>query len=218
MIVAIDGPAGAGKSTVARAVAERLGFTYVDTGALYRAVTLAAIEAGVAPDDGPRVAELARDLGIKLQGSSTFISSRDVTQAIRASEVTSAVSIVAAQPEVRAVLASIQRDLLGAGSVVMEGRDIGSTIAPDAQVKVFLTASLDERARRRLLQLGMSDDPDAVASAARSIERRDSEDEGRESSPFVRPPDAVVIDSTGKPSDAIVDEIVAIASERRSTR
>jgi cytidylate kinase len=218
VIVAIDGPAGAGKSTVARAVADRLGFTYVDTGALYRAVTLAALSTKVPIDDGPEVARVAQALDVTLDGPRTFVNGRDVTDDIRAPEVTAAVSTVAAHPEVRAVLASIQRSLARAGNVVMEGRDIGSTIAPDAPVKVFLTASLRERAKRRLDQLGMSDEESSVIEAERSIERRDTEDEHRTSSPFVRPPDAVVIDSTDKTSNEIVDKIVALVTAREAPR
>jgi cytidylate kinase len=190
----------------------------VDTGALYRAVTLAAIETDTPVDDGPAVARVAQGLDLELDGPRTCLNGRDVTEDIRAREITAAVSTVAAHPEVRAVLASIQMSLARAGDVVMEGRDIGSTIAPDAPVKVFLTASLRERARRRLGQLGVDDDESALVDAERSIEKRDSEDESRASSPFVRPPDAVVIDSTGKTSNEIVDQIVALVAAREAPR
>lgn len=211
MIVAIDGPAGAGKSTIARAVADRLGFDYVDTGALYRAVTLAALEAGTSLNDSEALAASARALPLRLDGARTFIGDRDVTQAIRTSDVTRAVSTVAADARVRAALVEIQRSFARRSNVVMEGRDIGSTIAPDAQVKVFLTASLDERARRRLEQLGMATDDATVADAARSIESRDRDDAEREASPLKRAPDAVVIDSTGKSIDDVVEEVAALA-------
>lgn len=211
MIVAIDGPAGAGKSTVARAVADRLGYTYVDTGALYRTVTWAALQAGTPIEDGAHVADIARALDIRLAGPRTFADGRDVTDEIRSAEVTSAVSRVAAHAAVRAVLARTQRGIADRSDVVMEGRDIGSTIAPDAQVKIFLTASLEQRAKRRLEQLGLQVDPSSLRDAAQSIECRDRVDEQRAESPLVRPDDAVVIDSTHRSPQQIVDEIVTIA-------
>ncbi|MDQ3877863.1 MAG: (d)CMP kinase, partial [Actinomycetota bacterium] len=168
MIVAIDGPAGAGKSTVARAVAERLGFTYVDTGALYRAVTWAALKAGIAMGDGPAIAAVAGAVEVRLEGARTCVDGEDVTAQIRSADVTSSVSRVAAHPEVRAVLAGIQQRIAAGSDVVMEGRDIGSTIAPDAPVKIFLTASLEQRAKRRLEQLGLDVDGSSLDDAARS--------------------------------------------------
>lgn len=210
-VIAIDGPAGAGKSTVARAVARALGYEYLDTGAMYRAVALAALEHGIDPLDGDRLGDLAQRLKITATPEVVTIDGRDVTARIRDPDVTETAPAISARPEVRDALVALQREAAAAGDVVMEGRDIGSAAVPGAELKVFLTASLDERALRRVRQLGLPEDRDTLERYRLSIEARDSSDSTRASSPLVRAPGAVVIDSTGRTIDEVVDEIVSLA-------
>ncbi len=206
MVVAIDGPAGAGKSSVARAVADRLGFTYLDTGAMYRSVALAAQERGGAP------AAVAADIDIEL-GDRVAVDGRDVTVAIRTPEVSAAASEVAADPGVREALIAKQRELLSDGDWVAEGRDIAHVVAPDADVKVFLTASPEERARRRAQELGA--DPEQVLREQRLRDERDSANPGSVLEPA---PDAVPVDTTGLTLDEVVDQIVTLAVEAEELR
>ena len=194
MIVAVDGPAGAGKSTVARAAANALGFTYLDSGAMYRAVALGALERRRPP------AEVARDAAIELGDGGVRLDGRDVTAAIRAPEVSEAASRVAADPDVRAALVERQRGLMATGNWVAEGRDIGTVVAPDAAVKVFLTASAEERARRRAAELG-ADESAVLADQA----LRDERDRTRAHSPLRPAPGATELDT----SDLDVEEVVA---------
>jgi cytidylate kinase len=196
MVVAIDGPAGAGKSTVARAVAEAVGFTYLDSGAMYRSVGLASLTSQLPP------AQVARDAEIEV-GERVLLDGRDVTEEIRAPRVSEAASRVAADPGVRAALVEKQRKLIRSGDWVVEGRDIGTVVAPDAQVKVFLTADEHERARRRAAQLGV--DVDGVLAAQAE---RDSRDESRTHSPLAAAPDAVVLDTTALDAATVVARIV----------
>jgi cytidylate kinase len=203
MVVAIDGPAGAGKSTVARAVARALGFPYLDSGAMYRAVGLALLERGGA------ASEVARDLDIRL-GDRVQLDGRDVTEEIRAPEVSEAASKVATNPRVRGALVEKQRALLAEGDWVVEGRDIGTVVAPDASVKVFLTASPDERARRRADELGV--DPQTVL---RDQALRDAQDRSREHSPLRPAPDAIELDTTGLSVDEVVERIVELVDAAR---
>jgi cytidylate kinase len=203
MVIAIDGPAGAGKSTVARAVAHALGFTYLDTGAMYRCVGLAAMEDGEPP---ARVAERIR---IEV-GDRVLIDGRDVTDEIRAPEVSEAASRVAADPGVRAALVAKQRALLEDGNWVAEGRDIALVVAPDAAVKVFLTATSEERARRRAAELGA--DPDQVR---REQQLRDARDATGQRSVREPAPDAVPVDTTGLSLDEVVAQIITLAVEAR---
>lgn len=205
-VIAIDGPAGAGKSTVARAVAERLGWRYLDTGALYRAVTVGVLDRGLSPDDPAACAAVASGAAIALEDDVVTLDGRDVTTRIREPDVTAAVSRVAGHPSVRAALVPLQQALAAGGRIVIEGRDIAATIAPRAGVKVFLTASADERARRRSRDLGV--DPDAVGGVRATLEARDLADSTRASSPLVQVPDAVVVDSTDKDLPEVVAEIV----------
>lgn len=210
-VVAIDGPAGAGKSTVARAVARALGFDYLDTGAMYRAVALAALERKLPPDDTAALTALAESIPIELRGEQVLLGGRDVSAAIRKNAVTSMVSQVAAIPGVRRAMAVRQRRIAESSDVVMEGRDIGSVVVPDAEVKIFLTASIRERAQRRAGQLGMETDVETLESLARSIEKRDRADADRADSPLVRPDDAVLIDATSKGVEDVVAEISSVA-------
>jgi CMP/dCMP kinase len=193
MVIAIDGPAGAGKSTVARALARELGFTYLDSGAMYRAAALALLERGGAASE--RAEELELELGDRV-----VANGRDVTDAIRAPEVTEAASRIATNEKVRSTLVRKQRALLERGDWVAEGRDIGTVVAPEAPVKVFLTASPEERARRRAEELGTDH-----ATVLRDQAVRDAQDRSREHSPLVPAPDAVELDTTG----LSVEEVVA---------
>ena len=199
MIVAIDGPAGSGKSTVARGVADALGFSYLDSGAMYRCVALASLE-----DPGRSAAEHAAAIEISL-GDRVLLAGRDVTHAIRSPTVSAQASLVAADPAVRAALVARQRELLESGDWVAEGRDIGTVVAPEAAVKVFLDASDAERAARRAHELGA--DPAEVLAELRA---RDSRDRHREHSPLEAAPDAVVLDSSGLEAGEVV-AIVALA-------
>src|SRR5919109_2388852 len=198
MVVAIDGPAGAGKSTVARGAARALGFTYMDSGAMYRTVGLMTSRHG-----GP-AAERAEELDIEL-GERVVANGEDVTEAIRTPEVSEAASRVATNPRVRAALVDKQRELLAAGDWVAEGRDIGTVVAPDAPVKVFLTASAEERARRRAAELGAD-----VDTVLRDQALRDAQDSTREHSPLQLAPGAVELDTTGLAVDEVVKRIVEL--------
>lgn len=218
MIVAIDGPAGSGKSTVARALAARLGFRYLDTGAMYRCVALAAIErwgaAGVAkqlaqPYDGAAVSDLAAGLRIELDGSGVKLDGRAVEQEIRTAEVSETASAVAAVPGVRGALVAMQRALVAGGDWVAEGRDIGTAVAPDAELKVFLIADPEERARRRAAELGADAQTILLEQAI-----RDARDSEREHSPLIAAPDAVTIDTTGLSVEQVVERTAELAHER----
>jgi CMP/dCMP kinase len=209
MVIAIDGPAGAGKSTVARALAERLGFTYLDSGAMYRCVALAALERGADLDDDGAMGELARSLEIGLDGERVELDGRDASAAIREPRVSEASSRVSVHAAVRDAMVARQRELIGAGRYVAEGRDIGTVVSPEAPLKVFLTASAEERARRRAEQTG--EDAAAVLAAQRE---RDSRDETREHSALRAAPDAVELDTTGLARDEVVERVAALAHER----
>jgi CMP/dCMP kinase len=203
MVVAIDGPAGAGKSSVARAVARELGFTYLDSGAMYRAVAFAARERGRPP------VEVAPTLSIEL-GDQVRVDGRDVTEQIRTPEVSEAASVAAAQPAVREAMVQQQRRLLSEGDWVAEGRDIGTVVAPDAEVKVFLTASSEARAQRRAAELGVD-----VGTVLAEQAIRDERDTAREHSPLQAAPDAVTVDSTHLTLPEVVERIASLVRERR---
>jgi cytidylate kinase len=219
-IVAIDGPVGAGKSTVAWTVATRLGFRYVDTGAMYRSVAWAALQRGVDLHDEQRVSALAQALRIEFAsdaaGQRVRVDGRDVTEAIRSPEVSDAASIVSAHPGVREAMVAVQRTLGEAGGVVMEGRDIGTIVFPDAEVKVFLDASLEERAQRRYDELKRRGTTVDLAAVRRAEEERDRRDRTRAHSPLQRAVDAVVIDSTQMPPDEVVERIVQLVRRREN--
>jgi cytidylate kinase len=213
MVIAIDGPAGAGKSTVARAVAGELGFTYLDSGAMYRCVALAALWDGADLDDGEAIGSLAEGLEIGFDGPSggsrVFLGEREVTGEIRTPEVSAASSRVSVHPRVREAMVERQRQLIAGGRYVAEGRDIGTVVSPDSPLKVFLTASDEERARRRAAETG--EDPDAVLAAQRERDARDTE---REHGALRAAEDAVELDTTGLALEEVVARVVALAHER----
>ncbi len=202
MVVAIDGPAGAGKSTVARAVAQALGFTYLDSGAMYRAVGLKLLR------DGGAASDAAEALQVEL-GDRVEVDGEDVTDAIRAPEVSEAASRVATNPKVRAALVRKQRELMSEGDWVAEGRDIGTVVAPDAALKVFLNADPAERARRRAAELGAD-----VDTVMRDQALRDAQDSEREHSPLLAAPDAVELDTSGLAVEEVVGRIVELVGSR----
>ncbi len=219
VVVAIDGPVGSGKSTVARAVAERTGLRYLDTGSTYRALTLALLRRGTPVDDPEAVAEAAATVLIALELDERPASISRVLldgelvgpELLRSNEVNAAVSAVSAVPAVRRRLVALQRSAMAGGGVVAEGRDIGTVVWPDAEVKVFLTASADERARRR-------GGPDSTGESADQVARRDDLDSSRAVAPTRASEDALVIDSTARQVDDVVDEIVALVDAVRASR
>jgi CMP/dCMP kinase len=218
MIVAIDGPAGAGKSTVAREVARRLGAAYLDTGAMYRALTWLAIQRAVAPSDGEALAALARAHPVEIEptddGDRVRVAGRDVTAEIRTPEVAAEVSEVSAHPGVRREMVAAQRALMSRGDWVSDGRDVGSEVCPDADVKIFLTARPRERARRRradLAERGAHLDEEQVLA---DILRRDELDRTRAASPLRMADDAMEINSSDLDAAAVADLVLAIVAER----
>ena len=209
MVIAIDGPAGAGKSTVAKALAERLGATYLDSGAMYRSVALLAVRAGVDPDSCEEVVPLAEGLDSAMANGRVSIGREDVTSAIRAPEVSAVASRVSVHRGVRDALVARQRHLLSDGAWVAEGRDIGTVVFPEAPLKVFLTASEEERARRRARESGEPES--AVLDAQRE---RDGRDREREHGALAAAADSVEVETTGLGVEQVVDRIAAIAAER----
>ena len=207
-VVAIDGPAGSGKSTVARLVAEALGLPALDTGAMYRALTWAVLDEGIDPADGPSVIAVAERLDLDV-GPPVRVGGRDVNDAIRTPEVSAAVSVVAAVPEARVILVRAQREWIAVhGGGVVEGRDIGTVVAPDALLKVYLVASEEERARRRQLQDDVSEGSGDLDATQAAIRRRDAIDSGRAASPLAAADDAVVLDTTDLAVDGVVEEVL----------
>lgn len=217
LIVAIDGPSGAGKGTVARTVAARLGYRHIDTGAMYRAVAWKAQREGLDLEDGPAMAAVAARAEFTLN-ERTVIDGHDVTTAIRTPAIDEAAAVVARHPEVRAVLVDRQRRYAGQSGIVMEGRDIGTVVFPDAEVKLFLDASADERARRRAgdTDHASSREQPGVDSIAQALEARDRSDRTRTVSPLTRAADATYIDTTGVPIESVVARVLAIVEERIS--
>jgi cytidylate kinase len=209
MVIAIDGPAGAGKSSVARAVAAEIGFTYLDSGAMYRCVALAALESGNGLEDGEALGELAEGLEIGFEGARVLLGSRDVSAEIRAPEVSAAASRVSVHQRVRAALVARQRQLIAVGNFVAEGRDIGTVVSPESPLKVFLTASDEERARRRARE---TEEP--VARGLEAQRRRDARDTEREHGALRPAEDAVELDTTGLDLEAVVGRVVSLVRER----
>lgn len=219
-IVTIDGPAGSGKSTTARAVAERLGYRHLDSGALYRALTFALLEAGRGPEAWEALSENdLRGLGVAVTPTRTSfeirVGERVLTDELRTPSVTAQVSPLSKLPAVRAALLGLQRQAGEHGRLVADGRDMGTVVFPDADVKVFLSADLEERARRRLLErTGSAADGDALAREAEEIAARDKRDSERELSPLRRPDDAVDVDTTGMSFEEQVDTVVSLVRAR----
>jgi len=218
IVIAIDGPSAAGKSTVARAVAERLGYLYVDSGAMYRAVGLAALEQGLDPHDAEKVAAAAAPLEINLEkaaaGIRVKLDGRDVTEAIRQPRVAQAASVVATIPAVRELLVAQQQRIGAGGGIVMEGRDIGSVVFPRAELKIFVSAAVDERARRRYEQQREQGIESALEKTRQEVAERDHRDRTRKVSPLVQAPDAVYLESTAMTAEDVVDVIVRLAEKK----
>ena len=209
MVIAIDGPAGAGKSTVARAVAAEIGFTYLDSGAMYRCVALAALERGLNFDDGEALGELGEGLEIGFEDRRVLLGERDVSDEIRTPEVSAASSRISVYPRVRAAMVARQQELIAAGDYVAEGRDIGTVVSPDSPLKIFLTASDEERARRRAAETG--EEVEVVLEAQRTRDARDTE---REHGALRPAADAVELDTSSMSLEEVVGRIVDMARER----
>jgi cytidylate kinase len=218
LVVTIDGPAGAGKSSVAKTLARRLGYSLLDTGAIYRSVALVARQRGIAWDDAARLAEVARDLAIEFKfvgdTNSTFVSGEDVSGAIRTPEISQGASQVSAHPPVRSALLDLQRRLGAGGGVVVEGRDTGTVIFPDANAKFFLSATDEERARRRVEELRLAGKPVDFDVTLAELRERDHRDSSRDVAPMKAAADAVIIDSSTMTIAEVVDQMVSACKTR----
>ena len=216
--VAIDGPASAGKSTVAKIVAKKLHFIYCDTGAMYRSVTFAALKNHVKLDDDQALKELLKTIEIRFVPAEpeqrVFVDDEEVTQAIRTPEITNNVSLVSAQPSVRAELTKRQQEIAETGGIVMDGRDIGTTVLPNAEVKIFLVASVHERAVRRFKENQTKGIDTPLDVLEKEIEERDYKDSHREISPLTQAEDAVLVDTTSLTIDQVVDKILEIIDQK----
>ena len=210
LVIAIDGPSGAGKGTIARAVASELGYRHVDSGAMYRAVGWKAMRDGVPLEDEAAVAAIATGARIEVSSTLVTIDGIDVTRAIRTPEIDRAAAGVARLPRVRRVLVEQQRQMGANGAIVMEGRDIGTVVFPDADVKVYLDASPEERARRRASDPAHTGVPAAVSDVATLLTQRDEIDRTRAASPLYAAQDALVVDTTGKDVDTVVNEVLTL--------
>jgi cytidylate kinase len=214
MIVTLDGPAGAGKSTAARELAKRLGFRFLDTGAMYRAVALAAVQRNLKLDDAQALAALARQISIELRGDRVFLDGNDVTKAIRASQITAVTHYAANNPEVREHLVELQRQLAAGSNVVTEGRDQGTVVFPDAQCKIFLTASPEERARRRQLDLENRGERKSLDEVLQQQNERDHSDASRSTGPLVPAADAIHFSTDGLSETEVIQRLEALVREK----
>ena len=213
-VIAIDGPSGVGKGTVARAIADACGYRHIDTGAMYRALAWRALDRGLDLEDEAAVADLARRAEIVVADGRVSVDGVDITREIRTPEIDRAVTSVARMPKVREVLVARQRALGREGGVVMEGRDIGTVVFPDADVKIYLDASPEERARRRAADPAHGGRGDALATVASAMADRDRIDSTRAVSPLMTAPDAIVVDTTGVPVPEVVARVLAIINRR----
>jgi len=220
MIIAIDGPAASGKSTVAKRVAKALGFTFLDTGAMYRAVTLEALGLEIDPSDTNSLIKLANDIDIsfKREGGCerVFVGARDVTEQIRMPEVTKLVSLVSKEPNVRRAMVDRQRRFALDANLVAEGRDVGTVVFPNAELKIYLSASLRERTGRRRLELEQKGHGITLENLEKEIEKRDHIDSTRQESPLLKAEDAVEIDTTGKTTAQVTEEVMQLVQGRTS--
>lgn len=217
VVIAIDGPAGAGKSTIAKGLAARLGFIYIDTGAMYRALALWTLRREVDLADMHRTEQLAKAAVIQLEpGGRVFLNGEEVTQEIRTAEVGKAASVIAVLPAVRRALVEKQREMAARASVVMEGRDIGTVVFPDADVKIFLDANPPERVRRRMADFEAQGKPVSAEVLAEQIRERDERDRGRAEAPLAQAPDAVYLDSSGLTIEEVEDAILRVVRARVS--
>ena len=216
--IAIDGPAGAGKSTIAKIVAEKLGYTYIDTGAMYRAVTYKAIRTGIQLENAEALETMLRATDIRLQptseGQLVFLDGEDVSSPIRSNEVTANVSQVAAHANIRAILVAMQQALAAQGAVVMDGRDIATHVLPEAELKIFMSASVEERARRRQIDNEKRGIPSTFESLVEEIALRDKKDSEREASPLIQAEDALLLDTTELSIDEAAEAILRLAEEK----
>ncbi len=216
--IAIDGPAGAGKSTIAKIVAEALGYTYIDTGAMYRAVTYKALKRNIKLNDAKALEEMLLGTSIELKpsenGQLVYVDGEDVSQLIRSNEVTNNVSQVSAHPNIRKILVNMQKDLASSGGIVMDGRDIGTQVLKEAQLKIFMSASVEERAKRRLLDNESRGIQSDIETLKKEITKRDKLDSEREASPLIQADDAIYLDTTNLSIIEAADVILKLARDK----